>query len=97
MESAKDDSDPLSAILDQLATEEKEDHSATEEIDFAIDENDSAIVRLVNQIIASGVKMGASDIHIEPNGEKQDTSVRFRTDALLGIIAQRLADYLSAM
>lgn len=80
VEAAKDDSDPLSAILDQLATEEKEDHSTTEEMDFAIDENDSAIVRLVNQIIVSGVKMGASDIHIEPNGDKRDTLVRFRID-----------------
>jgi type II secretory ATPase GspE/PulE/Tfp pilus assembly ATPase PilB-like protein len=80
VESTKDDNDPLSAILDQLATEEKEDHSSMEEMDFSIDENDSAIVRLVNQIVASGVKMGASDIHIEPNGEKRDTYVRFRID-----------------
>lgn len=79
-ESGRDDSDPLSAILDQLATEEKEDQSSMEEMDFAIDENDSAIVRLVNQIIASGVKSGASDIHIEPNGDKRDTIVRFRVD-----------------
>jgi type II secretory ATPase GspE/PulE/Tfp pilus assembly ATPase PilB-like protein len=79
VESAKDDSDPLAAILDQLAIEEKEEQSA-EEMDFAVDENDSAIVRLVNQIIASGVKVGASDIHIEPNGDKRDTIVRFRID-----------------
>jgi type II secretory ATPase GspE/PulE/Tfp pilus assembly ATPase PilB-like protein len=76
----RDDHDPLSAILDQLAMEGKEEQTPTEDTDLTIDENDSAIVRLVNQIIASGVKMGASDIHIEPNGDKHDTLVRFRID-----------------
>jgi type II secretory ATPase GspE/PulE/Tfp pilus assembly ATPase PilB-like protein len=71
--------DPLAAILDQLAAEEREDQSS-EESDFAISENDSAVVRLVNQIIVAGVKLGASDIHIEPNGDKRDTAVRFRID-----------------
>ena len=74
-----DDDDPLTAILDQLATEDQQDQ-ASEEHELVIDENDSAIVRLVNQIIAAGVKMGASDIHIEPNGDKKDTVVRFRID-----------------
>jgi type II secretory ATPase GspE/PulE/Tfp pilus assembly ATPase PilB-like protein len=74
-----DDDDPLSAILDQLATEEQQDQ-APEDLELVIDVNDSAIVKLVNQIIAAGVKMGASDIHIEPNGDKSDTVVRFRID-----------------
>lgn len=81
--SKDDEEDPLAAILDQLATEDQESQSgssASEESEHIIDENDSAIVRLVNQIIVSGVKMGASDIHIEPNGDKRDTMVRFRVD-----------------
>lgn len=78
LEDANED-DPLSAILDQLALEEQTGQT-TEDNEFIIDENDSAVVRLVNQIISAGVKMGASDIHIEPNGDKMDTSVRFRID-----------------
>lgn len=74
-----DEEDPISAILDQLATEGQQDEAA-EGREFLIDENDSAIVKLVNQIIAAGVRMGASDIHIEPNGDKRDTVVRFRID-----------------
>jgi len=74
-----EEEDPISAILDQLATEEQQDQTA-DEFEVVIDVNDSAIVRLVNQIIAAGVKMGASDIHIEPNGDKRDTLVRFRID-----------------
>ncbi|MBI4400752.1 MAG: type II/IV secretion system protein, partial [Nitrospirae bacterium] len=45
-----------------------------------VDENDSAIVRLANQIIADAYRMGSSDIHVEPYGEKKETMVRFRVD-----------------
>ena len=45
-----------------------------------LDENDNAIVRLANQIIADAFRQGASDIHIEPYGEKRETLVRFRVD-----------------
>lgn len=54
---------------------------AVEESDQpAIDENDSAIVRLANQIIVDAYNDGASDIHIEPNSEKRETVIRFRVD-----------------
>ncbi|MFT9057048.1 MAG: ATPase, T2SS/T4P/T4SS family [Ethanoligenens sp.] len=39
------------------------------------------VVRLVNSIITQAVKMGASDIHIEP--AEQETRVRMRLDGLL--------------
>ena len=45
-----------------------------------LDENDNAIVRLANQIIADAYRQGASDIHVEPYGEKRETLVRFRVD-----------------
>jgi type II secretory ATPase GspE/PulE/Tfp pilus assembly ATPase PilB-like protein len=35
---------------------------------------------LANQIIADAYKLGCSDIHIEPYGEKRETLVRFRVD-----------------
>ncbi len=44
------------------------------------DKNDSAIVRPVNQVIIDAYKAGASDIHIEPQGERQETLIRFRED-----------------
>jgi type II secretory ATPase GspE/PulE/Tfp pilus assembly ATPase PilB-like protein len=46
----------------------------------SIGEDDSAIVRLANQIIVDSYKRGASDIHIEPYAGKQDTVVRIRID-----------------
>ena len=45
-----------------------------------VDENDNAIVRLANKIIVDAYRMGVSDIHIEPYGEKRETLVRFRVD-----------------
>ncbi|MDH5253290.1 MAG: GspE/PulE family protein [Nitrospira sp.] len=45
-----------------------------------VSENDSAIVRLVNQIIAEAHRVGASDIHVEPYAGRKDMSVRFRVD-----------------
>jgi type II secretory ATPase GspE/PulE/Tfp pilus assembly ATPase PilB-like protein len=68
----------ISDILVELVSE-----GATEKEDLlggGMAENDSAIVRLTNQIIAEGVRLGASDIHIEPYSEKRETVVRFRLD-----------------
>jgi type II secretory ATPase GspE/PulE/Tfp pilus assembly ATPase PilB-like protein len=45
-----------------------------------IDENDSAIVRLTNQVIAEADRLGASDIHIEPYEDRKDMAVRLRID-----------------
>ncbi|HEY8942660.1 MAG TPA: ATPase, T2SS/T4P/T4SS family, partial [Polyangiaceae bacterium] len=44
------------------------------------DPTDSAVVALVNQLIADAYRRGASDIHIEPNGKERDTMIRYRVD-----------------
>jgi type II secretory ATPase GspE/PulE/Tfp pilus assembly ATPase PilB-like protein len=45
-----------------------------------LDENDSAVIRLANQIIVDAYKSRASDIHIEPYGAQRDTVIRYRVD-----------------
>ena len=69
----------ITTILGQLdvAAPDEADEDAN---DPAIDENHSAIVRLVNQIITDACKQRVSDIHIEPYGSQEDTIVRFRVD-----------------
>ncbi len=52
----------------------------------AVDENrmvdeDSPVVRLVNQIILNGVHLKASDIHLDPQESK--LNIRYRTDGML--------------
>ena len=69
----------IGEILSDLGAE-----AATEkEIDLAggeVDENDSAVIRLANQIIVDAFKARASDIHIEPYGPQRDTMIRLRVD-----------------
>jgi type II secretory ATPase GspE/PulE/Tfp pilus assembly ATPase PilB-like protein len=68
----------VSDILGELVSESQEE--AAEDASGGLDENDNAIVRLANQIIADAYRQGASDIHVEPYGEKRETLVRFRVD-----------------
>ena len=66
-------------ILSDLGAEA----SAEREIDLGaseVDENDSAVIRLANQIIVDAYKARASDIHIEPYGPQKDTMIRLRVD-----------------
>jgi len=72
--------DPSSSSFHPLENESPGEPQEEEPAEALLDENDSAIVRLVNQIISSACKRGASDIHIEPGGEKREMRVRFRVD-----------------
>ena len=55
--------------------EEKKEEGAPE-----VDETDSGIVRLANQLIIEATARGASDIHIEPDGSKNPCLIRLRID-----------------
>jgi type II secretory ATPase GspE/PulE/Tfp pilus assembly ATPase PilB-like protein len=68
----------VSTILGQLDGQD-EDQSETKE-ELFISENDSAIVRLVNQVIVDAWRERVSDIHIEPDGNQRETRIRFRVD-----------------
>jgi type II secretory ATPase GspE/PulE/Tfp pilus assembly ATPase PilB-like protein len=70
----------VSDILGELVTEGQTEAMEESSLGGGLDENDSAIVRLANQIIADAYRQNASDIHIEPYGEKRETLVRFRVD-----------------
>jgi type II secretory ATPase GspE/PulE/Tfp pilus assembly ATPase PilB-like protein len=59
---------------DEIVNEDDDEDST------AVHEDDSAIVRLANQIIVDAYKRGASDIHIEPYTTRQDTVIRIRID-----------------
>jgi type II secretory ATPase GspE/PulE/Tfp pilus assembly ATPase PilB-like protein len=73
----KDSQESIRAILGQLDAQEEEQDDRN---DLVIDENHSAIVRLVNEIITDAAKQRVSDIHIEPEGSQSETLVRFRID-----------------
>ncbi len=71
--------DSIGSILTDLGTEV----TASVDTDVTsgeVDENDSAVIRLANQIINDGYKARASDIHVEPYGAQKDVVIRFRID-----------------
>lgn len=53
-----------------------------EEVADEVDESSSKVVRMVDQIIISAQRKGASDIHIEPSPQTKKTSIRFRIDGV---------------
>lgn len=70
--------DPIAAILGELVSQDQE--KGEETAAPAIDENDSAIVRLANQTIVDAYQAGASDIHLEPRSDRKEALIRFRVD-----------------
>ncbi|MBI4272106.1 MAG: GspE/PulE family protein [Candidatus Rokubacteria bacterium] len=70
--------DSIGNILGDLKDEVGSD--SLESAPGELDENDSAVIRLANQIIVDGYKSRASDIHIEPYGAQKDTVIRYRVD-----------------
>ena len=86
----------IGAILDELVNEINVEQR-NEESFSAIDENDSAIVRLANHVITEADRVGASDIHIEPYSERKETAVRFRVDGTCFTYMRIPATYRRAM
>ena len=72
--------DNIQDIIGELGGTDGVTHHDDDDDSTIVGEDDSAIVRLANQIIVDSYKRGASDIHIEPYTAKQDTVVRIRID-----------------
>ncbi len=68
------------AAIDEIISQLQVEKNEAEEAESVIDEEDSAVVQLVNKIILDAYARGASDIHIEPYPGKQSTYVRIRVD-----------------
>jgi type II secretory ATPase GspE/PulE/Tfp pilus assembly ATPase PilB-like protein len=71
----------LGRIIMELGSgEEEESEEADPNAPPELDETDSGIVKLCNQIIIDAYNRGASDIHVEPYGKNAPTQVRLRID-----------------
>jgi type II secretory ATPase GspE/PulE/Tfp pilus assembly ATPase PilB-like protein len=69
-------------ILDSLGEGEKVELDDQEKNpnEPEIDETDSGIVKLANQLIIEAYAKGASDIHVEPDGPRNPCGIRLRID-----------------
>jgi type II secretory ATPase GspE/PulE/Tfp pilus assembly ATPase PilB-like protein len=71
----------LGRIIMELGSgEEEEQEEADPNAPPELDETDSGIVKLCNQIIIDAYNRGASDIHVEPYGRNAPTQIRLRID-----------------
>ena len=73
----------LGRIIMELGSgdeDEQEQADADPNAPPEIDETDSGIVKLANQIIIDAYNRGASDIHVEPYGKQAPVQVRLRID-----------------
>jgi type II secretory ATPase GspE/PulE/Tfp pilus assembly ATPase PilB-like protein len=86
----------IGAILGELVNDISLE-PAIDSLSSGIDENDSAIVRLTNQVIAEADRLGASDIHIEPYEDREDLAVRLRIDGMCSTFMRIPAIYRRAI
>lgn len=70
----------LAKIIDMLGNGEVGEVEEEKVPEAEIDETDSGIVRLANQMIIEAFNRGASDIHVEPDGAKNPCLIRLRID-----------------
>ncbi|MFZ2163430.1 MAG: GspE/PulE family protein [Sideroxyarcus sp.] len=82
-------------LLTSLGGEDEETGTVTQDDVNAAADNE--LVKLVNKIIIDAYKMGASDIHIEPQPGKLKTLVRLRKDGSLLNYIEVPATYRNAM
>jgi type II secretory ATPase GspE/PulE/Tfp pilus assembly ATPase PilB-like protein len=79
LESSVESAD-LAKIIDMLGEGEGAQEEEVKDDGPEIDETDSGIVRLANQLIVEAYQRGASDIHVEPDGSKNPCRIRLRID-----------------
>ena len=70
----------LAKIIGSLGEGEAELEDEKKDDVPEIDETDSGIVKLANQLIIEAYARGASDIHIEPDGIRNPCGIRLRID-----------------
>jgi type IV pilus assembly protein PilB len=59
----------------------EEDRASADSVDLGDSTEEAPVVKLVNQIVAQAVELGASDIHLSP--QDHELRVRFRVDGVL--------------
>ena len=73
--------DRLDAVVADQGEEAEEELRGAEVVNLRENADDAPVVKLVNQIVAQAVELGASDLHLAPTD--RDLRVRFRIDGVL--------------
>ena len=89
------DESSMDELLSSMGSEEDENAALTQDDVSAAADNE--LVKLVNKIIVDAYRMGASDIHVEPQPGKAKTQVRLRKDGSLLNYIEVPATYRNAL
>lgn len=73
-------------MLPDIEFEDDDEHIDTTTLD--VDESSSQIVKMVDHILVTAYRRGASDIHIEPSPVTKKTGIRYRIDGVCQEILQ---------
>ncbi|HTC59851.1 MAG TPA: ATPase, T2SS/T4P/T4SS family [Solirubrobacteraceae bacterium] len=68
-------------VSGDAATAEEAEESSADIVNLRETADDAPVVKLVNQIVAQAVELGASDVHLAPDGH--EVRVRVRVDGIL--------------
>ncbi|WP_300670510.1 ATPase, T2SS/T4P/T4SS family [Desulfoluna sp.] len=69
-------------MLDVEFEEEVDDRLEDQELDMDLNESSSQIVKMIDQIIITAYRKGASDIHVEPSPHSKKVHIRYRIDGV---------------
>ena len=89
------DESSMDELLSSMGSEEDENAALTQDDVSAAADNE--LVKLVNKIIMDAYRMGASDIHVEPQPGKAKTQIRLRKDGSLLNYIEVPATYRNAL
>ena len=89
------DESSMDELLSSMGGEEDENAAITQDDVSAAADNE--LVKLVNKIIMDAYRMGASDIHVEPQPGKAKTQIRLRKDGSLLNYIEVPSTYRSAL
>lgn len=85
---------PDAPPIEMEPEEDAHDSTAPDpELDSFTSDPNNIVINLVNQMIIDAYRAGASDIHIEPNGNQQPVLIRFRIDGECSIYKEISADF----
>ncbi len=90
-----EDTGSMDDLLTSMGGEEEESSGVSQDDVSAAADNE--LVKLVNKIIIDAYKIGASDIHIEPQPGKGKTGIRLRKDGTLLNYIEVPSTYRNAM
>lgn len=76
----EDESSEFDMMLDVEFEEEEEEGPDDQDMDLS--ESSSQIVKMVDQVIITAYRKGASDIHIEPSPHSKKVHIRYRIDGV---------------